>query len=200
MKWVVYLFFKDYTETQRVYHIAPVNDLKKLLAKGLSFDDKASYHTKYCGFHGFINKYRTANIPAWVDRSRAIFASMNYRSRPAFHSHTVLLAVRLQADKCWVANENKANQVYEPFVLRELKEFRAARRYLEGEGSRLLREYWETSLSFEENLIERRDFNKGYDAEVLILHPIPPEDIEVLYIVSDHRILKPHQWKQIFCR
>lgn len=200
MNWVRYLFFKDYTETQRVYHIAPINDLKRILTEGIAFDDKVSYNTKYYGFHGLINKYRTKNIPTWVDRSRAIFASMNYKSKPTFHSHTVVLAVRINEDKCWVANENKANQVYEPFVLQEIKEFRMAKCYLEFEGEQLLKEYWETSLSFEENLMKRRDLKKGYDAEVLILHSIPPEDIEVLYIVSDHRILRPYQWKEIFCR
>ena len=194
------MFFQDYTKTNRIYHIAPINDLKKILAEGICFDDKISYHTKYYDFHEFINSQRTDSIPDWVDRGKAIFASMNYRSKPTFHSHTVVMSVKIQPSKCWTANENKANQIYEPFIMKDIDMFQEAGYYLENRGKNLLREYWKTSLSFEENLIQRRDLTKGYDAEVLILHSIPPEDIEVLYIVSDHRILKPHQWRQIFCR
>jgi len=194
------MFFQDYIETNRVYHIASINDLKIILEEGIRFDDKVTYHCKYYDFHSFINQYRNEKIPVWVDRRKAIFASMNYRSKPIFHSHTVVLAVKIQPDKCWIANENRANQVYEPYIMQEVGQFKEARDYLANKGRALLKEYWETSLSFKENLIERRDLIKGYDAEVLVLHSIPPEDIEILYIVSDHRILKPQQWKEIFCR
>ena len=194
------MLFQDYQETNRVYHIASINDLKVIFEEGIRFDDKVTYHSKYYDFHCYINQHRNERIPQWVDRRKAIFASMNYRSQPIFHSHTVVLAVKIQPERCWVANENRANQVYEPFIMQEVGLFNEAKGYLATKGKNLLTEYWERSLSFKENLIERRDLLKGYDAEVLILHSIPPEDIEILYIVSDHRILKPHQWKEIFCR
>ncbi len=194
------MLFQDYNETKRVYHIASINDLDEILKKGIDFDDKATYRTKYYAFHEFINQHRNEKIPSWVDRRKAIFASMNYRSRPRFYSHTVILSVTIKPERCWVANENKANQVYEPFIMKDAEPFKEAQCYLKARGSELLKEYWRTSLSFEDNLIKRRDLKKGYDAEVLIFHPIPPEDIEILYIVSDHRRLRPHQWREIFCR
>ncbi len=194
------MLFPDYKETKRVYHIASITDLEGILNKGIAFDDKATYETKYYAFHNLINQHRNETIPAWVDRSKAIFASMNYRSRPKFHSHTVVLSVAIKPERCWVANENKANQLYEPFIMSRAEPFKAAQHYLKDRGSKLLEKYWRTSLSFEENLLQRRDLKRGYDAEVLIFHPIPPEDIEILYIVSDHRRLKPHEWKEIFCR
>ncbi|MGE5678339.1 MAG: hypothetical protein ACM3ZR_09830, partial [Pseudomonadota bacterium] len=37
---------------------------------------------------------------------------------------------------------------------------------------------------------------KGYDAEILVMHPIPPENLECLYIVSDHQVLEYKKlWK-----
>lgn len=193
------MFFEDYRKTGLIYHVAHITDLKKILTEGIKYDDKVSYKKHYHSFHGFIDEHRTSTIPEWVVRERAIFATMNYKSNPCFHSHTAVLALKVDTSKCWVANENKANQIYEPFILRGIGELTKADNYLKTAGRNLMIDYWETSLSFEENLKYRRDLEKGYDAEVLIFHGIPPEDIKLLYLVSDHRVLTVQQWRKIFC-
>lgn len=194
------MFFEDYLKTQKVYHIASINDLKKILEEGIKYDDKVTYEDKYCNFHCFIDSLKPDYIPAWVKRQRAIFATMNYRLDPNFHSHTVVMALTIDPSKCWIANESRANQIYEPFILQEVESLKGAKNYIDQEGKALIEEYWKTSLSFEENLSKRMDLNDGYDAEVLILHSIEPKDVEVLYIVSDHRTMKLNEWKKAFCK
>ncbi len=193
------MFFDDYTKTGKVYHIATINDLHKILEEGIKYDDKVTYTEKYYNFHQFIDHNRSVNIPSWVKRSQAIFASMNYRSAPLFHSHSVVLGIKIDIERCWVANENRANQVYEPFIMKEVPMFKKVEGYIATKGISLIKEYWNTSLSFSDNLKERKDLKNGYDAEVLILHSIPPQDIEVLYIISDHRVLTLQEWQSIFC-
>ena len=194
------MFFDDYTKTGYIYHIAPINDLNKILNEGIRYDDKVSYMEKYIDFHRFIDERRPDYIPKWVERKKAIFASMNYRDNPGFHSHTVVLAIKVNPERCWVANESRANQIYEPFILKDIRGFESVKEYLNKKGIDLIKEYWASSLSFTDNLKERKDLSDGYDGEVLIFHPIPPEDIKLLFIVSDHRVLTLEQWTTIFAR
>ncbi|AKL93975.1 hypothetical protein CACET_c04590 [Clostridium aceticum] len=193
------MFFHDYSKTGVIYHIAHITDLKKILKDGIEYNDKITYERHYYSFHDFIDQLRPVNVPSWVIRKKAIFASMNYRKEPNFHSHTAVLAVKVDPTRCWVANENRANQIYEPFILQNVDGFREAKAYLETKGKALIKDYWETSLSFQENLKERKDLKESYDAEVMIFHSIPPENIEVLYLVSDHRTLEIQEWRRIFC-
>lgn len=193
------MFFYDFLQTGVVYHIAPINDFDKITSKGIEYNDKVSYKSKYIEFHNFLDSYRTPEIPSWVQRSKGIFASMNFRKHPSFHSHSIILAVKINPDRCWVANENRANQLYEPFILKGVSSLEGAKNYLATKGAALAKEYWSTSLSFYDNIIRRMDLVEGYDAEVIIFHSIPPEDIKPLFIVSDHRILTVEQWKRIFC-
>lgn len=194
------MLFPDYTQTGVVYHIININDYQKIKEEGIKYDSKFTYKCKYLDFHKFMDSHKPAHIPRWVDRSKAIFGSMNFKEDHHWHSHSVLLAVKIDPKRCWVANENMANQVYEPFVLHRLEEFKGAARFLERKGREIIREYWETSLSFEENLKYRRDREPGYDAEVMIFHSIKPEDIQCLAIVSDHSIMTVAQWKETFCK
>lgn len=193
------MLFPDYMDTKRVYHIVSIVDLDKTLKYGIKYDDKNTYKSKYYEFHNHIDKYKRENIPDWVIRKRAIFASLNFAKNHKFHSHTALLALKIRPEKCWVANENLANEVYEPFILQRLKEYDKAKRYMKIEGSKMLDDYWHTSNSFNKNLENRLDKLQGYDAEVLIFHDIRPEDIEVLYIISDHRMMTKNEWKEHFC-
>ncbi|MFW5647882.1 MAG: hypothetical protein ACOCG5_02220 [Candidatus Alkaliphilus sp. MAG34] len=194
------MFFDDYFKTGKVYHIAPVNDLGKILSDGIKHDDKVTYEYKYYAFHCFIDSMKPAYIPSWVKRKDAIFATKNYRREPGFCSHSVVMALDVEPSKCWIANENRANQIYEPFILQGVDSLRDAGEYVKTQGRKLIEEYWETSLSFEENLRKRMDLKDGYDAEVLIFHDVRPEDIEILYIVSDHRVMKFDEWKKVFCK
>lgn len=193
------VLFKDFEETKKVYHIVDLYDLESALKHGIQYNNKITYNTKYKGFHSLIEKEKTKNIPAWVRRKKAIFASMNYDISFQFHPNSVVLGFKIDPERCWVANENLANQIYAPFIMKDIMGFNNAVHYIEGEGKELLKKYWETSLSFEENLLERRDFQKDYNAEVLVLHDIPPENIEIEYIVSGHEILIAEQWKKKYC-
>ncbi|MTI54495.1 hypothetical protein [Geosporobacter ferrireducens] len=193
------MIFKDYQETGRIYHIISIHDLENILLHGIQFDGKLSYHTRYYEFHGMIDALKPEWVPSWVVRSKAIFGSLNYPDDHKFHSHTAILAIKIHPEKCWIANENYANQIYEPFVLQNLKEYAPCVQYLQTEGRELLLKYWNTSHSFTENLIHRYDQEERYDAEVLILHDIAPEDIELKYIISDHRMMNINAWKARFC-
>ncbi|GAB6086420.1 hypothetical protein [Alkaliphilus crotonatoxidans] len=193
------MYFPDFEETGRVYHIIPIQDLNKTITCGISFDDKISYQNQYFDFHNWIDQHKPHWLPKWVIRKKAIFATMNYHSSPSFHSHSAVLAIRVNPKRCWIANESRANQLYEPFILRHTQGLEGANQYLKTKGAEMIKEYWETSLSFEDNLKKRRDLTEKYDAEVLVMESIPPEDIEIRYIISDHRLLTPAQWKRIFC-
>ncbi len=194
------MFFADYSKTRKVYHIAPINDLNQILLHGIRYDDKVTYEDKYYQFHCFIDRLKPSYIPSWVQRKKAIFATMNYRIEPNFHSHTAVMALTIDTKKSWIANESKANQIYEPFILQEVDLFNGAKKYISGEAKDVIKEYWETSLSFEENINRRMDLKEGYDAEVLIFHAIEPKDIEILYIVSDHKVMELNEWKKVFCK
>lgn len=192
------LLFEDYESTGLVYHIADINDLKEILEKGIRYNDKSTYLNRYLEFHKFFDLLKPDYIPNWVIREKAIFASMNFKKDHYFHSHSVVLGLKVDIEKCWIANENLANCLYEPLVLQKIEEFVDAKKYIENIGVEKGREYWETSLSFIDNLSKRKDMMKDYDEEVLIFHPIEVRDIVPLYIVSDHKMLTIDEWKKIF--
>ncbi len=193
------MLFSDYTETGVIYHIVSITDLDYVLKNGISYNDKVTYKTKYYEFHKCIEKEKPLGLPLWVIRTQGIFASMNFPKDHKFHSHSAILGVRINEERCWVANENCANEIYEPFVLQRIEEFSTCSDYLNSEGKELLKTYWNTSLSFKENLKKRLDKVKGYDGEVLIFHDINPEDIKIEYIISDHRMMTIEEWKERFC-
>ena len=118
---VITLIFPDYDKTKCIYHIISIIDLKKTLEDGITFDDKMTYKCKYLDFHNYIDKYKNDRIPDWVIRRKAIFGSMNFKDTHYFHAHTAVLKIKPQIEKCWIANENLANNTYEPFILKELE-------------------------------------------------------------------------------
>jgi len=194
------VLYPDYTETGYVYHVAPITDLDKILKKGIKYDDKNTYLSKYLEFHKYIDSFKPDYIPDWVIREKAVFSSMNFHNNHCWHSHTVIMTVKINPDKCWIANENLANKLYEPFILKDTIGFECAYDYLKLNGESTLRDYWDTSVSFNDNLEIRKDKEAGYDAEVLIFHDISPEDIKPLFIVSDHHIMSIEQWNDFFSR
>lgn len=182
-------FFPDFNTTEVVYHVACITDLDNILKNGIKYNDKSTYSTMYLEFHKYISSLKPKDIPDWVIREKAIFASLNYKKDHSWHSHSVILALKIDKERCWIANENLANRIYEPFILKDVKYFEAANSYLNREGKKTIEEYWNTSLSFNENLLIRRDKEKGYDAEVMIFHDVRPEDITILRIITDHKIM-----------
>ncbi|MDK2918171.1 MAG: hypothetical protein PWQ37_904 [Candidatus Petromonas sp.] len=194
------MLFPDYTETKTVYHIISIIDLDKTLKYGIKFNDKKTYKSKYYEFHDFIDKHKSENIPPWVIRKKAIFGSLNFSKDHSFHSHTAILGIKVDPDRCWIANENLANHIYEPFILQDVEGYKKCRDYLQSKGKEILKKYWQTSLSFKENMEKRYDMTEGYDSEVLILHDIKPKDIDILYIISDHSMLTEDQWRKHFCK
>ncbi len=193
------MIFDNYINTKKVYHIISIIDLNQTLENGIKYDDKKTYKTKYYDFHDFIDKNKLPKIPDWVIRKRAIFASINFPESHKFHSHTAILGIKIDPLRCWVANENLANKIYEPFILQDVKDYSSCKNFIENRGKEIIERYWETSLSFHENLEKRYNEIKGYDAEILILHDVEPQDIEVMYIISDHNILTEDEWKRKFC-
>ncbi len=190
--------FINCAEQGYAYHVINIIDLEKTLKEGIRFDDKNTYLSKYIDFHSYFDLYRTVGIPKWVERKKAIFASICFKKGHCWHSHSAILRLRIKQDRCWVCNENLANFIYEPFILQSLKDFGDTREYMRLHGRAFVEEYWKNSLSYEENLQKRYDKREGYDAEILIMHHIPPEDIECLYIVSDHQILSFKELKIYF--
>lgn len=192
------MIFKDYMDTGLVYHIVTITDLKTILTKGLQYNDKATYQSKYYKFHQYFDSKKTSSIPSWVERSKAIFASMNFEKEHQWHSHSAVLGLHIKEELCWVCSENIANSLYEPLILQGTPGFEEAALFVKRQGPQIVEDYWNSSLSFKENLKVRNDKKAGYDAEVLILHDIPPEDIELLYIASDHRYMEANKWKEVF--
>lgn len=192
--------FEDFEQTGALYHVVSIIDLEKTLSEGIRYDDKLTYLSKYYNFHNYFDKYKTENIPPWVERRKAIFCSMNFKSDHSWHSHTALLKIRADIKKCWVCNENKANPLFEPFILQNIPGFEEAKEFIDEYGPHMVQDYWRNSLSLEENLEKRRDKEEGYDAEVLIFQDIPPENIECLFIVSDHKNMSPEEWIKYFTK
>ncbi|CAH2214713.1 hypothetical protein [Tepidibacter aestuarii] len=190
--------FDDYTKTKRVYHVVSLKDLGYVIENGISYDDKITYITKYKGFHDYIEELKTDKIPSWVDRKKSIFASLNFSKDHYFHSHSALLSLKINEDKCWIANENLANEIYEPFALKDIKGFEYCKKYLDTKAKDVITRYWDTSLSFKDNLKVRRDLSECYDAEILIADNIPKEDIEVIKIYSDHNAFSLDEFRKYF--
>lgn len=194
------MLYPDYTETGYVYHVAPITDLDKILKYGIKYDDKPSYEINYKEFHRYIDSFKPKHIPSWVVREKAIFSSLNFCENHCWHSHSAILAVKIEPDKCWIANENLANRLYEPFILKDTIGFSCANDYLALNGESTVKQYWNTSISFTDNLRVQKDKIDKYDAEVLIFHNIKPEDIKVLSIISDHKNMTTEQWIELFSR
>ncbi len=190
--------FEDYAEQGFVYHVISITDLRNTLRYGIRYDGKKTYTGKYSGFHGFFDTYRPEHIPDWVERKRAVFASIGFGEGHKWHSHSAILKIKVYPDRCWICNENLANFVYEPFILQEMEGFGRTKEYMETKGREFVRKYWNNSLSYNVNLDKRYDKREGYDAEVLIMHTIPPENIECLHIVSDHSIMGFFEWQECF--
>lgn len=190
--------FKDFAQEGYVYHVVNIIDLKKALNEGLGFDDKKTYISKYYDFHSYFDSFKPPSVPGWVERKKAIFASLNFKEGHTWHSHSAVLKVKIDPERCWICNENIANYIYEPFILQHINGFTAAREYISKNGRKVVEEYWAVSLSYMENLNIRHDKREGYDAEVLILHDIPPRDIQCLYIMSDHEVMSFDDWKNVF--
>lgn len=192
--------FEDYTQTKMIYHIANINDFKSILDNGIKYNDKSSYKNKYVDFHKFIDNYKPSYLPDWVIRQRAIFGSMNFKDDHTWHSHSVVLGVKVKEDHCWIANENLVNEIYEPFILKDNNTFNYLYDYIDTIGVRNIKEYWNTSLSFRDNLRNRQDKTGNFDCEVLIFHDIMPEDITPIAIITDHKYIKYKDIKNIYLK
>lgn len=192
------MILEDCFEKGCVYHVVSIVDLKKTLQEGIKYDGKNTYVGKYADFHSFFDMYKPRGIPDWVERRKAIFASIEFKKGHRWHSHSAILRVGIDTDRCWICNENLANFIYEPFVLQHMYGFERTKEYIKAKGKVFAEEYWLNSLSCNDNLNKRYDKREGYDAEVLIMHSIPPQNIECLYIVSDHQIKSYQDWKEYF--
>lgn len=190
--------FTDYAEQGYAYHVVNIIDLQKTLAEGIRYDDKTTYDSKYYDFHSYFDYYKPSAIPEWVERKNAIFASIRFKEGHKWHSHSAILRIKLLEGRCWICNENLANFIYEPFILQRMEGFEHAKEYMKANGRAFVEEYWSNSLGYKDNLNKRYDKKEGYDAEVLVMHPIPPEHIECLYIVSDHQMLSYKEWQEFF--
>lgn len=192
------MIFPSYDKTKRVYHVVNLTELDYILKNGIKYNDKNSYESKYIEFHKFIDNYKSHSIPNWVIREKSIFASLNFEESHKWHSHSVILGLTININKCWYANENLANEIYEPFILKDVIGFECAENYLYNEGLEKLKKYWNTSMDLKKALDFERNKPKDYDGEILILHDINPTDIEVIAIISDHKIMSPSEWKKSF--
>ena len=188
----------DCAEQGYAYHVVNIIDLKRTLAEGIRYDDKTTYDSKYYDFHSYFDYYKPGIIPDWVERKKAIFASICFKEGHKWHSHSAILRVKILEDRCWICNENLANFIYEPFVLQNMEGCAHTQEYMRVNGRAFVEEYWYNSLSYRDNLDKRNDKKEGYDAEILIMHPIPPEYIECLYIVSDHQLMSYEEWQSFF--
>lgn len=192
------MFFPDYNETGYIYHMVSISDLKDILENGLKYNDKATYENKYSDFHRYIDLYKPKDIPDWVKREYSIYGTMNYPKDYDWHSHSAILGVTIDTKRCWVASESLANKIYEPFILKDIDIFKSANDYLSKNGEKMCKEFWESSLSFTDNLDIRKDKNKAYDDEILILHDIDPDNIKLLYIISEKEFTNVESWNDYF--
>jgi hypothetical protein len=190
--------FEDCTGQGYAYHVVNIVDLEKTLAEGISYDDKSTYDSKYYNFHAFFDYYKPDTVPEWVERKKAIFASICFKEGHKWHSHSAVLKIKIQKERCWVCNENLANFIYEPFILQHMEGFGNIQEYMRINGREFVEEYWKNSLSYNDNLNIRYDKKEGYDAELLIMHKVPPEEISCLYIISDHQMLSYKEWQEFF--
>ncbi|MHB1394637.1 MAG: hypothetical protein ACYCYE_16550 [Clostridia bacterium] len=192
------MMLKDSAGQGYAYHVVNITDLEKILTEGIKYDDKSTYGSKYYDFHSYFDYYKPAAIPAWVERKKAIFASICFKEGHKWHSHSAVLKVKIQKDRCWICNENLANFIYEPFIFQHMEGFGNTQEYMRTNGRIFVEEYWKHSLSYNDNLRDRHDKKEGYDAELLIMHKVPPQDIDCLYIVSDHQIMSYKECQEFF--
>lgn len=192
------MLFPNYRETNMVYHIASITDLNKILEDGIKYDDKHSYMEKYYNFHSFIDDYRPEGIPSWVERKKAIFASLNYTKSHKWHSHTAIIGINVNPKKCWFANENLVNEFYEPFILSNIEKYRYLKNYIMTQGKSNVEEYWKTSMSLDKFITEKIDCGKNYDGEILIFHDIEPSDLRLMAIISDHKFIRTNKIKNVY--
>ncbi len=192
------MLFTDYSDTKRLYHIVCISDLKYIFEDGLRFSKRLSYKDKYQSFHEFMDIYRTENVPEWVVRKRALFASLNYKDNQIWHSHSAILSIKVDTDCCWVANENTANFLYEPFVLKTIHQFASLNDFLYNKGKEIAEDYWLNSMCLMDYLGKRKSVGDKYDAEVLIMKDIKPADINLIAIVTDHRIIPMDAFYQTY--
>jgi len=190
------LLFKDYVETGLVYHVVPIVKLDDILKDGLKVGE--SSNKKYEEFNSFFDRFKPSSLPSWVSRRNAIYASLNFKMHNNWHSHSALLSFPINEDKCWVGNENKANILFEPFILGKTGLFESARKLIINQGEEMVQDYWKSSLSFKENLKIRLDKRPNYDAEVLVFHDISPQSINIVKIISDHRFMDISEWDTAF--
>ena len=86
-----------------------------------------------------------------------------------------------------MANENRANQLYEPFILKDVEGFHGAKNHRRpGKASGTVLGKLAVLCRQSE---AAKDKEEGYDAEVMVFHEIRPEDIHYIAIVSDHRMM-----------
>lgn len=190
------MFFNDYTDTKVIYHITPLSKLKEVLEKGIKLNEYMN--PDYCEFNRYFDRFKNDTIPEWVLREKAIYGSINFKSDHKWHSHSAILALTINEERCWIGNENLANILYEPYVLKDLNMFKSAEILIKARGDEFPLNYWNNSLSFRQNLSTRLDFTEGYDAEVLIMQDISPRDINVIKLVSDHKIMDVKEWNTEF--
>ena len=190
------MFFDDYTHTKVVYHITPLSKLKEILEKGIKLNEYMN--PDYCEFNRYFDRFKNDAIPKWVLREKAIYGSINFKSDHKWHSHSAILALKIDEQKCWIGNENLANILYEPYVLKDLNMFKSAEILIKTRGDEFPLNYWNNSLSFKQNLTARLDFTDNYDAEVLIMQDISPRDINVIKLISDHKLMDVKEWNTEF--
>jgi hypothetical protein len=195
---VYILFFDDYSITGLVYHVAPINELEEILKTGLKNGESCS--ESYRDFNRYFDMLKPWHIPEWVCRENAIYGSLNFKTHNTWHSHSAILSLKIDEARCWIGNENLANKLYEPFIFWMGGLSESASRLMTCRGKDLVLDYWNCSRSFKLNLVRRKDELPQYDAEVLIMHDIPPEDIGLLKIVSDHKIMDFNEWEKTFSK
>ncbi len=192
------IIFEDYDKTGCLYHVISILDYKNVVRNGIKYDDKNTYIDKYYGFHAYFDDFKSERIPSWVERKKAIYTSLNYKDNHQWHSHSVILKVLANENKCWVCNENLANILYEPFVLQGNKYFEETKEFMNSYGPKAARKYWDESISLLDNKKVRKDKMPDYDAEVLVFENIKPEDIECIYVISDHKMMSIKEWQEYF--
>ncbi len=191
------MLFPSYKETKVLYHVVDIIHLKSVLSNGIKINERNKYSDeKYDEFNKYLDKNKSEKIPPWVKREKAFFASLNFKKNTKWHSHSALLAIRIQEEKCWIANENLANEIYDPFVLQDIDKFNNAKKYMKKYGVKSALKYWEHSFSFREYFDLGIDKRENYDEEVMIFHDIYPQDLNCLMIVTDHNIYTPKQWQK----
>lgn len=183
------MLFPSYKETKVLYHVVDIIHLNTILNNGIKSKERNKFSDeKYQEFNRYLDRNRLKKIPLWVQRQKAIFASLNFHKDTKWHSHSALLAIKIQEAKCWIANENLANEIYDPFVLQHINQFDHAKKFMEKYGEKKALKYWDHSYSFRDYFELGMDKKDSYDEEVMIFHEIYPEDLNCIMIVTDHNL------------